>query len=322
MTRRAWAVLGVAVGGVLALNVVLVLVDRLAPSPSGPESSSFATSPHGLAAYADLLRRAGHPVTRLRETPADAELDPGTTVVVLDPESPDESDAAALRRFAERGGRLLAGGALPDAWLAELVPAEPDWSGAPVRRSAALAPVPEVAGVGRVRAAGPGSWRETGEALAVLGDRRGALAAVATAGRGRILLLADASPLQNRLLGEADNAALGLALAGPRTRPVAFVESVHGYGAASGLAAIPAHWLAALAGFVLAALVLMVARGRRLGPPELEARELPPPRRDYVESLAAALARTKRPAESAEPVRAEVRERIARRAGLSADAGP
>ena len=35
-----------------------------------------------------------------------------------------------------------------------------------------------------------------------------------SAGRGRALLLADAAPLQNRLLGRADNAALGLALAG------------------------------------------------------------------------------------------------------------
>jgi hypothetical protein len=319
VTRRAWTVVGAVVAGVVALNVLLVVLDRLTPRPSGPESSSYATAPGGLAAYADLLRSAGHPVVRLRDVPAEAELDPAATVVVLDPESRSEDDAAALGDFVEAGGRLLAGGALPAAWLAELVDEEPDWSGAPRRRSVPLAPVPEVAGVATVRAAGPGSWVATGEALPALGDGRGALLAVASVGRGRLVLLADASPLQNRLLGEADNAALGLALAGPPARPVTFVESVHGYGPASGIGAIPDDWLAALGGLVLAALVFMVARGRRLGPPELEGRELPPPRRDYVESLAAVLARTKRPADAAEPVRAEARARIARRSGLGAD---
>src|SRR5215207_939032 len=42
----------------------VVVIDRLAPTPSGPTSSSYATASKGLAAYADLLRRAGHPVER------------------------------------------------------------------------------------------------------------------------------------------------------------------------------------------------------------------------------------------------------------------
>src|SRR5207237_9769608 len=100
---------------------------------------------------------------------------------------------------------------------------------------------------------------------------------VARAGRGRVALLADASPLQNRLLARADDAELGLALAGGR--PVAFVESVHGYGRATGVAAIPHSWLVAFAGLGLAALLLIWARGRRPGPPEDEGRQLPPARR-------------------------------------------
>jgi hypothetical protein len=143
------------------------------------------------------------------------------------------------------------------------------------------------------------------------------LLAVASPGRGRLLLLSDASPLQNRLLDEADNAALGLSLAGPQARPVAFVESVHGYGRVSGITAVPNNWLVALALVVWAALVFLVARGRRLGPPEREDRELPPPRRTYVESLAAVLARTKRPGEAADPVREEARKAITRRSGLT-----
>jgi hypothetical protein len=66
----------------------------------------------------------------------------------------------------------------------------------------------------------------------------------------------------------------------------------------------------------MAALVLMLARGRRLGPPEAESRELAPPRRAYVESLAALLSRTKRPAEAVEPVRAEAKRLLTQRGQL------
>ena len=55
----------------------------------------------------------------------------------------------------------------------------------------------------------------------------------------------------------------------------------------------------------------MVARGRRLGPPERTRRALAPPRRAYVEALGATLARTGSPAEVGELVRAAARSRLA-----------
>jgi len=76
-----------------------------------------------------------------------------------------------------------------------------------------------------------------------------------------------------------------------------------------------------MAGLVLAALVWMVSRGRRLGPATTGARELPPPRRLYVEAVAATLARTDRPADAVEPVRTAIRLRLAGRAGYDPLAG-
>jgi hypothetical protein len=100
---------------------------------------------------------------------------------------------------------------------------------------------------------------------------------------------------------------------------VVFSELHHGYGR-TGLAALPARWKVALVLAVLAALALMVSRGRRLGPAEAPARELPPPRRAYVDALADALGRTRRPGDAAAPVRARARRTIASRAGLAAEA--
>jgi hypothetical protein len=64
----------------------------------------------------------------------------------------------------------------------------------------------------------------------------------------------------------------------------------------------------------------MLSRGRRFGPPEAESRELPPPRAEYVDSLAATLART-RDDDALAPLRAHVRRRVTARAGLSVDSG-
>jgi hypothetical protein len=118
------------------------------------------------------------------------------------------------------------------------------------------------------------------------------------------------------MLGEDDDAAFALAAAGPASRPVLFFETYHGYGQSSGLAAIPGRWWTAFGLGAVAVAVLMLARGRRFGPPEADERELAPPRREYVESLAGVLARTRAPREALAPLRAEVRRRLARRTGI------
>jgi hypothetical protein len=315
--RRTWIAVGALAGAIVVVNVALALARHYTADPGGPTSSSYATAPSGLAAYADLLAQNGHAVTQLRERPARARLDSRSTVVLLDPRAVFPADARALRRFLDAGGRLVAGGAEEPRWLEDVLSRPPEWSPQGARFVRPRARVPETAGVSRVETAREGSWQRTGDARPALGD----LLVVASVGRGRIALLADASPLQNRLLAHADDAELGLSLAGPAGRPVAFVESVHGYGRASGLGAIPGRWWFALGGLVLAGLLLMWARGRRLGPPEELERPLPPPRREYVDALAGLLERSRDPAAAIEPLQAELRRRLERQgaAGLTAE---
>jgi hypothetical protein len=316
MSGRWWfAVVVVAI--VIVWNLLAEGVDRIGGQPSGPPSSTYATTPNGVAAYADLLASRGHKVSRLRTDPADAALDPRATVVMLDPISVSPQDMAALRRFAEAGGRLVVGGPAP-GWVDALLDDPPTWTSEGSMRAGPLAPTAEVLGVRTVRTAGAGSWRDAGESLPALGTGTSALLLIASPGEGRVALLADVSPLQNAFLDEADNAALGLTLAGEPERPVQFVESVHGYGRATGLAAIPTRWRWVLGGLVLAALLFMLARGRRLGPPERKARDLPPPRRQYVESLATTFAKTKgaAPAAAVPILQRAARERLTRQAGL------
>ena len=317
-TRALVAVVALVIG----LNLVIagVTVVTGGSGPGGPTSSSYATAGDGLAAYAELLARNGHAVERVRTSLDKANLDPGTTLVLADPASVTPEEAEAIARFVGTGGRLVAAGRDAAPVLAGLPGGGPEWDGAGVRSARPLVPAPEVAGVAVVESAGAGSWEEAGGTLPLLGDRDRVLATVAAAGAGRVVALADASPLQNRLLARADNAAFALAVAGTG-RPVAFAEAQHGYGRGTGLGAIPARWRWALAGGFSAVVMWMWSRGRRLGPPDDIERTVPPARRAYVDAMAGALARTRQPDVVAAPLQERARRRLAVRAGLPPDAG-
>ncbi|HYO46137.1 MAG TPA: DUF4350 domain-containing protein [Gemmatimonadota bacterium] len=320
--RRA---LVAGVVAVIGLNVLAYVLDRSGGARSGPPSSSYTTSPDGLAAYADLLERSGHPTGRVREPLEDAPPPPQTTAILLDPDGVSTEAARQLRTFVESGGRLVAGGlsASGDSWIKELVDRPPTWAAGGAASVEPLVPASETNGVERVDTAERGHWSDAGSTLPLLGSEEGFTATLAApSGGGRVVFLADSSPLHNGLLDHADNAAFGLLIAGESGRPVVFIESVHGYGEQTGLAAIPARWKWALGGLTLAALVFMVARGRRFGPPDETARDLPPPRSDYVNALAGILVRTGDARGVAAKLQASLRDRVARRTGLTSDASP
>ncbi|HYH49488.1 MAG TPA: DUF4350 domain-containing protein, partial [Acidimicrobiia bacterium] len=289
----------------------------------GSPSSSYSNRPDGTSAWAELLTRFGRDVDRLRGELGSTRLDPATTIVLLDAPELSEPEADAVGDFVRSGGHLVAGGTGSGGWLESVVLDPPVFETAGLRSAGPVGAAAEVAGVRRVRARGLGSWRSPGALAPLLAGADGrVIAASGLSGRGRLVALADPSPVQNALLAADDNAALALAVAGEPARRVVFAEGVHGYGDAEGLAALPRRWRMALAGLGLAAATWLIARSRRLGPPEDEARPLPPPRWAYVDAVAGTLARTGRPHEAAEPVRRRARELIARRAALPPDTPP
>jgi hypothetical protein len=293
--RRGWIVM---CAGVAVLFVLLgVLGEALGGGPQGPVSSSYATNADGLAAYAELLRGAGHPVLQLRTSLERAELDRSSTLVVLDPDALLPSEGAHLRDFVKAGGHLLIGGREPQSTLPALISTPPKWSpGGSMRDLPAPGAGQALAGVREVTSAGEGGWSSNSGYRTLLADGSGeALLLERSLGAGELELLADASPLQNRLLGSADNAQLALNLAGGRGRTVVFAESVHGFGEQRGLAALPGRWWLAFACLALAGLLWLLARGRRLGPPEPMAASSPPPRSAYPQAIALLLRRTGQP---------------------------
>ncbi len=281
----------------------LSLLGAFASQPGGPPSSSYSTGPDGVAAWATLLARSGRSVSQLRVPLSRAPLPPNETLILLEPDALLRSDGTRLMSFVRAGGLLLYGSDESRTVVA-LLHEPPTWSGsAPTHYFGRLGTLPRAgagagAGAGRagsaeVRTVGAGSWTSFGGYEAPLRASDGeALLLRRTIGRGTLQLLADVSPLQNRLLGAADNAQLALDVAGPRSRPVVFVESVHGYGESRGVAALPLGWKIAFCGLALAGLLWVAARGRRLGPPERPSADLSPPRSAYADALAVLLRRT------------------------------
>jgi len=287
-------------------------------------SSSFDASPGGTEAMADVLARFGHPVSRLQEAFSASAIPLSTTLVVADPVKWDMGQSDALAAFVRAGGRVvLAGGPFSSSVLRTVLgtASVPVLSPVGVAAAHAVGDAPEVRGVSVVDAdPSDGAWDEVGSTTAILRSGGASLALVANAGAGRVVLLASASPLRNQFLGEADNAAFALDLAGGPGRAVAFDEYVHGFGV-GGLGALPVHWKWALVVAGLAVAVWMWSAARRFGPPQRAERVLPPARVEYVEGLATVLAATdsRRIGEAVAPVHRAARSSLCRYVGVPDD---
>lgn len=321
--RRVTIVVAAIVAGIVVLNLLAIGLDRAVggSQPGGANGSSYATAPAGLAAFSTLVAQYGHTVVRFNQRIADATLPPNATVFVLEPSSLTGADSDALLEFVDEGGRLVVGGGAP-FYLRNLSDDPPTWSPDGATTWTGVDPS---FGVTTIAAVGTGSWSTAGagHALVDSGARSGTDVATASllteqaVGRGDILFLADASPLENQLLPAADNAAFALALAGDASRPVVFPEGVHGYGTSRGFAAIPVRWKIALALVGLAALAFVWSRARRFGPPDQLARDLPPARAEYVQALSISLERAHDRGGALAPAQRWTRARIAARSGLA-----
>jgi hypothetical protein len=308
------------VGGLLALNLLARGLDESVGGnePGGAPGSSYATGSDGTNAYASLLTRFGHPIARVRGSLADGPLDPADTVMVFDPQSLTNDEAAALASFARAGGRLVIGGPQP-FYLRQFNADPPRWSSDGAAQYNRVDS--SLSGVHLVATAAAGSFTNAGSGRALVQSGAQLLLTQDRVGAGKIFFLADVSALENAYLAsDADNAAFALALAGANGRTVVFAEGVHGFGTTRGLRAIPTRWKIALAGLALAALCVVASRAWRMGPPDRGSRELAPARAEYVRALSLSLERTRDAPGALTPLRQWARERVAARSALAPDA--
>jgi hypothetical protein len=308
---------------VLALFAVLGIVLILQLLSAGgdvdgrtaPEGSSFATHDDGQKAFRDLLELNGYDVSVARLAFQDVPPDPAATVFLLAGARLSAADQAALRTFVEEGGRLV----VADQPLRTLIGADLRRVTARLERLTVAYPYPGLEPIEEIVAPGSVAFREPGPLVGVIGAPEMPVVGLVRIGDGVVWAVSDASILANQSLDVADNAALGLVLAGARSRPVVFAEYVHGFGPIAGPASLPADVQAAIWLAAVAAIVWMLGRGRRFGPMERKSRPLPPPRAVYVDALAASLGRTNELGAATAPIRDRIRRELERRGGRPPD---
>lgn len=286
ITRQLWIVVAVS-----SLAVAGLLFRTVARAPLGPHSSAYAAGPTGLSTWAQAANAAGHPVARAR-VPLDVlDLDPSHTVVLLDVAEVAPVERDALAAFVRAGGRLVVGGAMSGPWLAELaVLPSTTQPFEPVGKPAVV--TDEVAGVSYVETVGDPVFRD-GTLIPLLACRNGVVAGFATLRsdplnqphRLGLVVVADASIFQNRLIGVRDNGRFALQVLGEPGRPVLFAEAGHGFTAPAGVAALPGRVLLAALLLLVAAAVLAAARRT-----EAASRARPPAYNDHLAMVAARLA--------------------------------
>ncbi|HEV2360625.1 MAG TPA: DUF4350 domain-containing protein [Acidimicrobiales bacterium] len=325
----------VVVSILLVANAAVALVSNATAGyvPSGPQSSSLATGDTGYEAWARLLSQYGHhAIGRLTQTIDDSDVPTSDTLVIADPRTLSAGESQTVEDHLRSGGSVVTAGVSTAPLLAFLLGSgAPKWDSTPAFDETTLGSHPETAGVEEVVTSGlGGSWSTTGDSTPILGPSGDGqfgsttaasgdyLATVTTVGAGRLGMIADSSVFANDDIASKDNAQFGLDVVG--AGGVVFDENAHGYGGgARGFAGLPIRWQWGLAVGLLAVLVWMWSRGRRMGPAELVGRPLPPARRAYVDALATGLARSRPRSEVVEPVRTRLRFLVASRAGVRAE---
>lgn len=294
---RRFLLLGGA-GALLLLGTILLQLAT--PADNGetlPPGTTLSAAPQGSLALSQWLDAEGYDVSRVRAFPFDGGgldalfvIAPNTVPLTIE-------DAADLAAYVDRGGTLILATDGTDSSRRLLSALELDVAGKGHTKETATPTGPTLA-------------RPTVRAVALGGDAvvapdiahdprflsraetvQGAAVATMTRGKGRVHVIADAYPLSNTGLPDADNLAMvqnllaGLKL-GAR---VGFDEYHHGYGVGASIAdlALRSPWGWALAYLAALTLVVFATGGRRFGRP-LPAPVAPPrPTADFARALGA-----------------------------------
>ncbi|MDE3135319.1 MAG: DUF4350 domain-containing protein [Acidobacteriota bacterium] len=265
--------------GAGALMVVLVVVTALVGpariTGSAALPSSYSPAWGGAKGAYLLLGDLGYRVERWEEPAADLNMNGrGAVLILADPlRLPNGEDRAAIRRFVESGGRVLATGPSAQPFLPGASPfiAGPTWN--EPEQFAAVAPSPLARGVSQISMPAPAQWRPKSiDQVTIFGNKKTAAVVSWGFGAGEVIWWAAATPLTNGGIRDAGNLALFLNSVGPAagTR-VLWDEYYHGVRGSlwSFFAQTPVPW--ALAQFGLMFLALMFTFSRRLGPARVPA---------------------------------------------------
>jgi Domain of unknown function (DUF4350) len=215
---------------ILAIATALITPSRRAGRTGYP--SSYSSTWDGAKAAYLVLQDLGYNVRRWDQPPTELQGEADRQVLILaNPLQPASSEeVAALRRFLERGGRIVATGALAFEFLPgghffvenDGIEGESNFP--------ALLPSPLTAGAEQISMAPPIDWHPaTADQIAVYGNDDTAAVLTYPVGKGIVVWWGSPSPLTNQGIKEPGNLALLLNSVGGRDgKQILWDEYYHG----------------------------------------------------------------------------------------------
>jgi hypothetical protein len=306
--------------------VLITITATLSPSAGTPIESptTYSAGSGGAKAIYLLLRASGYPVTRWEQSLRDLPGDANATLILADPQgAPTIDEKAALSRFIERGGRVIATGMSGAFFLPEhRVTADPI-VGMTWKRMSSRSPSFVTRAAPDITLAPQASW-DTGSAVLPLYGDADDVSTVrvikADVGSGEVIWWASATPLTNAGAREPGNLEFVLACIGDTHRPILWDEYFHGHrqSRSDSWLESPFTWVALH--LALAAAAVLLTYSRRSGPivaPAAESRLSP---LEFVRTLGFLYQRA-----GAAPVAVDIayqrfRYRLTRRLGITSAA--
>jgi hypothetical protein len=276
------------VGIAIALAVATGFLMPDGNDNDNPMPSTYLAGQHGARAAYETLLRSGYSLDRWERPLSElaATAGPETVVIIAQPLSREPENIKAIRRIAERGGRVLSTG----YWGGYILPGEAIEQAREFNFAACkLDPegLDSLAGSGETWMVPEASWIVGNPAHRVEYGCAGNPAVVEFDwGKGHIVWWASSTPLENGSIARAHNLDLLLSSLGPREgRHFYWDESLHGdIRSTFSYVAGPA-WTMLWIGLVGLAVLVIFSFSRRSGP----VRDLPPPARatpiEFLEAL-------------------------------------
>lgn len=240
--------------------------------------SSYSVASGGAKAAFRLLTESGYKVERWEQSLTGLPNGKGTTLILAEPESaPTRDERAAVQRFIEQGGTLVATGMSGSVFLPERSVASDPVAGLTWQRVPAKAPTSITRAAPEITIAPRAYWESDAFAITLYGSGDRDRVVEYPYRGGRVMWWAAATPLTNAGIREPGNLEFLLASLGDRNRRVLWDESFHGFRRASAPIGVwPLAGLAAQA--MLFAVAILLTYSRRSGPlvPSVVERRLSP----------------------------------------------
>ncbi|WP_263358519.1 DUF4350 domain-containing protein [Acidicapsa ligni] len=259
----------ILLGGIALLLILLAVLTPRSDPDKNPVPDSYLTGRHGARAAYTLLQQSGYAIQRWEQPLSElaAHADPGTILILAEPNSYEDEDRASIRTILQKGGRILAtglrGGLLLPGNAVE--PAKGISFAACEAQPEGLQPL---AGTGPIWILPRAGWKLTNPAVQVAYTCANQPVVVEyPSEKGHIVWWANSTPLENSSITRGHNLELLLNSVGsPEGHRIYWDESLHGQAHTPWDYTSGPVWPLLLFGCIGLALLVILSYSRRRGP--------------------------------------------------------